>query len=230
MVAMRGAKGRGERDRNGSHPPRRERERGGGGGGGSGGGGAQGGGGEIVNRVRQGASGALHSVLEGAQSVTQQIKDTTGEVTGAVLDTILDEAERLYKKQKKPAMSRISSLSKMADRTAHALHAVKADGVADYVEQAAEQVGSMTEYLEDRTLGEILEDAGEIVQKNRAVAMGGMFVLGFAVARFLKASASRGDEDGDGGEELPREQDDEQDRDAQRAAPRRKEKRRGRGH
>ena len=194
MVAMRG---RAERSRNGNqqrdddydeeNDPR-------------------GGGGEIMTRARSGASGALHSVIEGAQSVTQQIRETTGEVTGAVLDTILDEAERIYRKQKKPAMSRIASLSKMADRTAHALHAVKAEGVADYVEQAADQVGTLTEYLDDRSLSEILEDAGDIVQRNRAVAMGGMFVVGFAVARFLKASASReeagaeGGAEGDGGE------------------------------
>jgi hypothetical protein len=182
-------------------------------------------GGEIISRVREGASGALHSVMEGAQSVTQQLKETTGEVTGAVLDTLLDEAERIYRKQKKPAISRISGLSKMADRTAHALHAVKADGVADYVEQAAEQVGSMTEYLQDRSLEEILEDAGEIVQKNRAMAMGGMFLLAFAAARFLKASASRDEEATEGDNADEEQQDDETDRPARRQ---KKPKRRGR--
>ena len=213
MLSIRGNKGRG--DRNGSHkgnPDRSERgDRGG-----------ANGGGEIVTRVREGASGAFHSVLEGAQNVTQQIKETTGEVTGAVLDTILDEAERIYKKQKKPAISRISSLSKMADRTAHALHAVKADGVAQYVEQAAEQAGSVTDYLDDHSLEEILEDAGELVRRNRAVAMGGMFVVGFAVARFLKASASR--EEHEHEQETRREDEDD---DEQRQPKPRKQKRRG---
>jgi hypothetical protein len=166
---------------------------------------------------------ALQSVMESAQSVSQQIKETTGEVTGAVFDTLLDEADRLYRKQKKPAISRISNFSKIADRTAHALHAVKADGVAEYVQQAAEQVDGITEYLDDRSLDEILEDVGEIVQKNRALAMGGMFVVGFAVARFLKATASRENRNG-GGDDDTGEDDDEQ-RDAARA-PRKKRRNR----
>jgi hypothetical protein len=196
---------RGDHGRNGTHkrhPDRSERRSDDGGGGG--------GGGAIITRVREGASGALQSVMQSAQSVTEQIKETTGEVTGAVFDTLLDEADRIYRKQKKPAISRIDSLSKMADRAAHALHAVKADGVADYVEQAAEQVGTITDYLQDRRLDEILEDAGEIVQKNKAAALGVLFLAGFAAARFLKATESRDedddadDEDDDGGDEKPR--------------------------
>jgi hypothetical protein len=212
---MRSNRGRGEEGRNGSHkrhPDRGERR----------GGDEQRSGGAIMTRVREGASGALQSVMGGAQSVTQQIKNTTGEVTGAVMDTLLDEADRLYRKQKKPAISRISSLSKMADRAAHALHAVKADGVADYVEQAAEQVDNITEYLEDRRLDEILDDAGELVQKNRAIAMGGMFIVGFAVARFLKASQSREDDEDQGDEE----QDEERDRERM-SRKQKKSKRRG---
>jgi len=218
MLTRHGARGRDVRqgERNGSakrHPDRGDRGRGGGGGNG---------GGEIVSRMRQGASGALQSVMQSAQSVSQQIKETTGEVTGAVVETLLDEADRIYRKQKKPALSRISNLTKIADRTAHALHAVKADGVAEYVQQAAEQVDGITEYLDDRSLDEILEDAGEIVQKNRAVAMGGMFVVAFAVARFLKASASRDEaEDGGGGDDDDTGEDDDEQRDAARA-PRKK--------
>lgn len=173
--------------------------------------------------AREGASGALRSVVEGAQSIVHQIGETTGEVAGSMLDTVLDEAERLYRKQKKPALSRIAGLSKMADRTAHALHAVKADGVAEYVEQAADQVGTITEYLEDRSLSEILEDAGDIVQRNRAVAMGGMFVVGFALVRFLNATESRDGAGGDAGED-----DDQGDEEREAEDAPRKQRRRGR--
>lgn len=217
MVAMRRLKQSSDRHRNGVAQHERGRRRD-----------ERREGSDMLTGVRQDVSGALHSVMQGAQSVAQQIVHTTGEVTGAVVDTVLDEAERIYRRQKKPAISRISSLSKMADRTAHALHAVKADGVADYVEQAAEQVDGISEYLEDRTLGEILEDAGEAVQRNRAVAMGGMFVAGFAVARFLKASASRGEDDAGGGGGDRAEQDHQHEDDAERTPRHKKQKRRPR--
>jgi hypothetical protein len=118
------------------------------------------------------------------------------------LDTVLDEAERVYEQQRKHAVSRVSSISKVAARSAHALHAVKADAVAEYVEEAARQVERSTQYMRDRSLSEILEDAGDVIRRNPAAAMGGMFVVGFAAARFLKSSASReqGDENASGGD------------------------------
>jgi len=142
-------------------------------------------------------SGALRYVKDGAQAATQQLQRTLGDTGGAMLDTVLDEAERLYEQQRKNAVSRVSSLSKVAARSAHALHAVKADGVASYVEQAARQVERSTHYLRNRDLTDILEDAGAVIRRNPGAAMGGMFVIGFAVTRFLNASASRG-QGGDG--------------------------------
>ena len=136
-------------------------------------------------------SGALKYVKDGARAAGEQIQRTLGDTTEAVLDTVLDEAERIYEQQRKNAISRVSGLSKIAARSAHALHAVKAEGVAEYVEEAAKQVERSTEYLQDRELTEILEDAGEVIRRNRGAAMAAMFVVGFAATRFLKASATR---------------------------------------
>lgn len=155
---------------------------------------------DVFRRVKEGASGAAEYVQSALAAAATHVRDTAGELTGGVLDTLLDEAERLYDGRKEQAISRIAGAGKLAGRTAHALHAVKADGIAGYMEQAAKRVGSAGDYLEDRTLGEILEDAGDLVQRNPAVAVGGMFIAGFALTRFLKASQSRGN---DGGGDAP---------------------------
>ena len=144
-------------------------------------------------------SGALRYVRDGARAAGEQIQRTLGETTGAVLDTVLDEAERLYQQQRKNALSRVSGLSTIAARSAHALHAVKAEGVAGYVEEAARQVERSTEYLHDRELTEILEDAGHVIRRNRGAAMAAMVIVGFAATRFLKASGSRAAGAGGGG-------------------------------
>ena len=158
-------------------------------------------------------STALRYVKDGARAASEQLQRTLGDTTGAVLDTVLDEAERVYHRQRKQAVSRVSSLSKIAARSAHALHAVKADAVADYVEQAARQVEQSTRYLRDRELTEVLEDAGEVVRRHRAATAATMFVLGFAATRFLMASASRGQGDDESGGD---------DQDEQRPKPKRR--------
>ena len=150
---------------------------------------------DIVSRVKEGASGAAQYVQSALAAAAAHARETAGELTGSVLDTLLDEAERLYDGRKEQAISRIAGAGKLAGRTAHALHAVKAEGVAGYVEQMADRAGKARDYLEDRTLGEILEDAGDLVHRNPAVVVGGMFIAGFAVTRFLKASQTRGNED-----------------------------------
>jgi len=146
-------------------------------------------------------SGAVQYVRNGAHAAAEQVQRTIGDAGGEVLDTVLDEAERLYEQQRKNAVSRVSGFSKIAARSAHALHAVKADGVAEYVEQAAKQVERSTDYLRDRGLSEILEDTGDVIRRNPGAAMGGMFIVGFAITRFLKASATRDQGNDETGEE-----------------------------
>jgi hypothetical protein len=136
-------------------------------------------------------SGALHYVTDAGRPARQQLRQTIGQTAAGVIDAVLDSAERLYEQQRDDTVSRVSSVSKMAARSAHALQVVKASAAAGYIEQAAHRVESATDYLSDRSLAEILEDAGEIVRRNPGAAMGGLFLAGFAMTRFLKSSETR---------------------------------------
>jgi len=149
------------------------------------------GGGEVVARVRDGVTGATRYVAEQGRTVARQVKEATLEASQAVLQTVREEAERVYEKQKDRIAGRITRVSKIGGQAAHALRAVKADKAAEYVDDVSRRVGRATDYLEDHTLTEMMEDAGEIVRRNPALAVGGLFVAGFAVTRFLKATASR---------------------------------------
>jgi hypothetical protein len=147
--------------------------------------------GGIVSTVKEGFSGATRYLAEQARSASQQVKEATSGVTQAVLQTVQQEAERVYEKKKGRAVVRVKGVAKIGRQAAHALHAVKADKAAEYVEQASQRVGQATGYLEDHTLTEIMEDAADVVRRNQALAVGALFVTGFALTRFLKASASR---------------------------------------
>jgi len=151
---------------------------------------------KILGRVKDGASEVAGYVTSGARAATRQVRQTAGELTNAVVSTLEDEAERLFEQQKDRAVSRVASISKLADRTAHALHAVKADPVAKYLEDASRRVDDAADYLKESTLTQVLEDTGEVVRRNRGLVMGGMFLAGFALTRFLKATESRDDDDG----------------------------------
>ena len=146
---------------------------------------------DILSVVASGARNALSYVKEHAQVATQEATRGASEVAHALFETAQDEAERFYDRHKSGAASKVGRLGKAAKQTAHALHAVRADTAADYLEAASERVAEARDYLQEQSLAGILEDAGQVVRQNRAIAAGGLFLVGFAAARFLKASSSR---------------------------------------
>jgi hypothetical protein len=165
---------------------------------------------EQLRELKERAAEVASSVRDGAAEAAETVKRKAGDMSKAISGTVKEEAERLFGEQKGKAASKVKRYGKVVQQAAHALRAVKADPLAEYVDAAAEKVEGVTDYLEERNLAQVFEDAGELARKHPGMTIGGMFIAGFALARFLKASASRdeeGDDSGDDeGEESPRRQ------------------------
>jgi hypothetical protein len=110
---------------------------------------------------------------------------------------VKEEAERVFEAQRGRASSKAEKIGKVVRQTAHALRAVRLDSVAEQVEAGAQKVDDASEYIKERNLTEVLQDAEEIVQRNRGLAVGGLFIAGFALARFLKASEPQAEDEGE---------------------------------
>jgi hypothetical protein len=166
--------------------------------------------GDVLRRVRKQVKGVAGQVKSGAIEATRGVKQEVLDVSRAVADTVNQEAERVFDEQRDRAAAKVSRVSKVARQTAHALHAVRMDAVADVVDAAAERVDSASKYIKQRDLGEVMDDASEVVNRHRALAVGGLFLAGFAAARFLKATAER--DEADDQDELDDERGDDDDR------------------
>jgi len=154
---------------------------------------------EQLSQLKDRAADVAVAVRDGAGSAAGQVKQKAAVMTRAITGTIKEEAERLFDEQKGRAAAKVGRYGKVIHQAAHALHAVKADGLAEFVDEAAEKVEGITDYIEERNLAQVLQDAGEVARRHPGMMLGGMFLTGFALARFLKASAERGD--GEGGDE-----------------------------
>jgi hypothetical protein len=165
---------------------------------------------EQLRELKERAAEVASSVRDGAAEAAETVKRKAGDMSKAISGTVKEEAERLFDEQKGKAASKVKRYGKAIQQAAHALKAVKAEGLAEYVDAAAEKVEGVTDYLEERNLAQVFEDAGEVARNHPAMTIGGMFIAGFALARFLKASASRedsGDDAGDDdGDDSPRRQ------------------------
>lgn len=156
---------------------------------------------EQLKDLKGRAADVAGAVRESAGSAAGRVKKKAAEMTRAVTGTIKEEAERLFDEQKGKAASKVTRYGKVVHQAAHALRAVKAEGLAEYVDSAGEKIEGLTEYLEERNLTQVLQDAGEVARRHPGMMIGGMFLTGLALARFLKASAERDESDDSSGEE-----------------------------
>ena len=146
-----------------------------------------------VRELKDKAAQVAQQISSGAKAAREQVMQKAAEVTRAVADGVKEEADRIFNDQKGRIGTKVDRWGKAIHQGAHALRAVKAEAVADVVDQAAEKVGGVSSYLEDRDLGDLIQDAEEVARRNPAVVVGTLFVAGLVAARFVKASASRGD-------------------------------------
>ena len=140
--------------------------------------------GGLINRLKGQASGVTDQLKSGARA----LKDQAAEQAGQLGRVIRDEANKLVNDRKVKAATKIHSVGWAAEKAARFLHAGKVDGVAEYVEMAAQSAERASKYLERNDLTEILDDVGELARENPAVVFGGMFLVGIAIGRFLKAA------------------------------------------
>jgi hypothetical protein len=146
-----------------------------------------------LEQVKERAAEVADYVKSSTRAATQQLKETAGEMVRAIKETVKEEAERVFEEQRGKVTSKAARVGKATRQMAHALRAVRLDSVAEQVEAGAQKVDDASEYIKERNLTEVLQDAEEIVQRNRGLAVGGLFIAGFALARFLKASEPQAD-------------------------------------
>jgi hypothetical protein len=71
--------------------------------------------------------------------------------------------------------------------------------VAQYVDMASDQLKRFADNIRRRGVSEMMGDVNQFARRNPAIFIGAAFLVGLGVARFLKASADRGDDRSYGG-------------------------------
>jgi DNA transposition AAA+ family ATPase len=156
---------------------------------------------QVLKQIKKQAGNIAADVRDGVIAAKDEVKKEIGDAAESVMRTIREEAEELFEDRRGSVASRVSKFGKVVHQAAHALHAVKMDGVAGYIDAAADQAKRASNYIKERKLKDITQDASRLVSRHRGLIVGGLFITGLALARFLKASAedsqdgqSRGDD------------------------------------
>lgn len=134
----------------------------------------------------------------GAQGLISRLGDQgrkLAEGAGQKVGTKLD-------RQKSQIASTISSLASALSESSHSLDMEGEARIGRYAESLGAQLDRLAGYLEEQDLGDMLESVEDLARRRPAIAIGGCFLLGVMMARFLKSSATPGSP-GYPGQEVP---------------------------
>lgn len=146
------------------------------------------------------ASGAVENGSNGVSGAdikqqASQALDTAKHKAGEVVGQAKDQVKSQLTEQKTRAAEGLGSLTTALRQTGDVLQQNGLPApVADYANSFAGQVDRFAGYLRDKDVDDLARDIEDYARKNPMVFVGGAFLLGLAVARFLKSSESKAEE------------------------------------
>ncbi|CAN5863829.1 hypothetical protein BH18ACI5_BH18ACI5_28520 [soil metagenome] len=123
--------------------------------------------------------------------------------TAGIAGRVREQAAAQLSKQKDRATEGLGSVADAMRGTTEQLRNNQHDKVAQFAEQAAQQIDRLSERLRNKDVTELLDDAQQLARRKPAMFIGGAFALGLLGARFMKSSASTNSSDRDWRRNLP---------------------------
>ena len=130
------------------------------------------------------ASDLKQKAKEQARNLASQARDGTVKAASRARDQV----SQLVTRRKERTAERLSGLAGALRDSARKLQEQDAEGFSRYADRAAEQVERLSSYLQDHEVRELVHDAETFARRRPVLFLGGTFLAGFALARFLKSS------------------------------------------
>ena len=128
---------------------------------------------------------------EGLKNTVRETKDKIAAKTKEVAAQAKETGEQYVQQGKERAADRLGGVSQTIRQTADRFEQAQDPNIAHYTRVVAEKLEGAANYLRQHDLQQLKHDGEDLVRQHPAVFFGGMFIAGFAAARFLKASADR---------------------------------------
>lgn len=119
-------------------------------------------------------------------------KDVSSDSTAGVFGTIQQRVTSRVDEQKNRAAEGLGGIADVIRSAGYELRAEN-EALASYVDAASDQMKRFATHIRERGVADMLDDVNGFARRNPAVFIGGALLVGIGIARFLKASADRGE-------------------------------------
>jgi hypothetical protein len=151
------------------------------------------------NPVSSQSSPETSRVVDEARSEVEKLKDSARKEGAAAVNQIKSAAESavrnaqetgqsLINNQKEGLANRFSEYAKAIETISEKLRSGDDNILAAPAEKAADSLNRISDYLREKQPAELLDDLESLARRKPELVFGGLFVVGFAAARFFKAS------------------------------------------
>ncbi len=144
-----------------------------------------------AKEIAHDAKRAAGDVAEKAKATAREAGERISQEASAGAEKLKQRGSEILEQQKSRVGSEVRTYSEALRRAAEKLEAKSDTNLAEYASSAADQIDRLGQRIEERSVGELVDDVEEIARRRPEVFFGGMFVAGLASARFLKASRRR---------------------------------------
>jgi len=117
-------------------------------------------------------------------------QQSSTESTG-LMDKVRQGATSQLSTQKNKATDSIGIVAEAVRQASQQLRTQQHDAIANYIDQAANQLERFSASVRDKDVGELVRDAQQFARRRPAVFIGSAFAIGLLGARFLKSSRDR---------------------------------------
>lgn len=140
----------------------------------------------------QGTYGAGSPVTGAAGVVKDEVQRLAAEAregSARVAFQAKEQASQLASRATEQTAQRLNSLATALRSAAQQLETDDAAGFGRYAGIAADQVDKVSGYIEGKDLGQLVRDTQTFARRHPDLFLGGAFVAGVMLARFIKSSA-----------------------------------------
>jgi hypothetical protein len=118
------------------------------------------------------------------------LTDAAGQASKGLMDQVKHRTSAQVTAQQSKAADGLGSVAKALRKAGHELRP-HSEGLASYADMAVDELEHLSTRLREKTPGEYVSDLEDFARHRPVAFLGGTFLLGLGLARFLKSSRPR---------------------------------------
>jgi hypothetical protein len=115
--------------------------------------------------------------------------EQTRQKAGEVMDQARQQVQSKLGDQKDRATEGLGQVAQALRQTGQQLRDQQQEGIGQYAEMAADQVERFSGYLKGQDIHQLVGEVESLARRQPALFVGGAFMVGFFLSRFLKSSS-----------------------------------------